>query len=99
MLQTADHAIPQVTPRIIVSYSEAASGLHTGYQGTDALANLTGTPYSARSPDFVCRGGIQRRGNAPAFGGVFLPRFFLRYRRKNRAPGGRKPCRLADIKT
>ena len=26
-----------------VSYSEAASGPHTGYQGTDALANLPGS--------------------------------------------------------
>ena len=42
------------------------------------------------SPDAVCRGRIPKVGGPPpAFGGVFLPRFFLRYRRKNRAPGGR----------
>ena len=42
------------------------------------------------SPDAVCRGRIPKVGGTPpAFGGVFLPRFFLRYRRKNRAPGGR----------
>ena len=31
-----------------VSNSEAASGLLTGLQGTDALANLPGSPYSVR---------------------------------------------------
>ena len=41
------------------------------------------------SPDAVCRGGSVGRGTAPALSGVFLPRFFLRRRRKNRAPGGR----------
>ena len=30
-----------------VSYSAAASGPHTGYQGTDALASLSGSPYQA----------------------------------------------------
>ena len=31
-----------------VSNSEAASGLLTSYQGTDAHTNLPGTPYSVR---------------------------------------------------
>ena len=31
-----------------VSYSEAASGLLTSLQGTDAVTSLPGTPYSAR---------------------------------------------------
>ena len=32
------------------------------------------------SPDAVCRGRIPKVGGPPpAFGGVFLPRFFLRY--------------------
>ena len=31
-----------------VSYSEAASGLLTSHQGTDAHANLCGSPYSVR---------------------------------------------------
>ena len=31
-----------------VSYSAAASGLLTGHQGTDAPANLPGTPYRVR---------------------------------------------------
>ena len=50
------------------------------------------------SPDAVCRGGSLGRGTAPALSGVFLPRFFLRYRRKNRAPGGRKPYRIEEIR-
>ena len=33
----------------------------------------------------------------PAFGSVFLPRFFLRWGRKNRAPGGRQVICLVDI--
>ena len=35
-------------PGQCVSYSEAASGLLTGLQGTDAGASLSGTPYSVR---------------------------------------------------
>ena len=51
------------------------------------------------SPDAVCRGRIPKAGGPPpAFGGVFLPRFFLRYRRKNRAPGGRKQACLEEIR-
>ena len=50
------------------------------------------------SPDAVCRGGSLGRGTAPALSGVFLPRFFLRYRRKNRAPGGRKQACLEEIR-
>ena len=36
------------SPRQCVSNSEAASGLLTGLQGTDARTNLPGTPYSVR---------------------------------------------------
>ena len=51
------------------------------------------------SPDAVCRGRIPKVGGPPpAFGGVFLPRFFLRYRRKNRAPGGRQHACLEEIR-
>ena len=42
--------------------------------------------------------GRLRTARPPAFGGVFLPRFFLRYRRKNRAPGGRQPYRMEEIR-
>ena len=41
---------------------------------------------------------LRAGGPPPALSGVFLPRFFLRYRRKNRAPGGRWQACLADIK-
>ena len=33
---------PELQPQC-VSYSEAASGPHTGYQGTDALTSLPGS--------------------------------------------------------
>ena len=36
------------SPPQCVSYSEAASGLLTGYQGTDARASLPGSRYSVR---------------------------------------------------
>ena len=36
------------SPGQSVSYSEAASGLHTGWQGTDAVASFSGSPYSVR---------------------------------------------------
>ena len=49
-----------------VSYSEAASGPHTSYQGTDALANLPGSPYQAtRTTDTHPRGGSLGRGPPP----------------------------------
>ena len=49
-----------------VSYSEAASGLLTSLQGTDALANLPGSPYQAtRTPDTHPRGGSLGRGTPP----------------------------------
>ena len=61
-----------------VSYSAAASGLLTSYQGTDALANLPGSPYQAtHATDTHPRGWVLRAG-APALSGVFLSIFFLR---------------------
>ena len=49
-----------------VSYSEAASGPHTSYQGTDALANLPGSPYQAtHATDPHPRGGFLGRGLPP----------------------------------
>ena len=41
---------------------------------------------------------LRAGGPPPALSGVFLPRFFLRYRRKNRAPGGRKQACLEEIR-
>ena len=49
-----------------VSNSEAASGLLTRLQGTDALANLPGSPYQAtRTTDTHPRGWVRRAGNTP----------------------------------
>ena len=49
-----------------VSYSEAASGLLTGLQGTDALASLSGIPYQAtHATDTHPRGGSLGRDLPP----------------------------------
>ena len=49
-----------------VSYSAAASGLLTSYQGTDALASLSGSPYQAtRTTDTHPRGGSLGREPPP----------------------------------
>ena len=49
-----------------VSNSEAASGLLTGYQGTDALASLSGSPYcSTHATDTHPRGGSLGRDLPP----------------------------------
>ena len=54
------------SPPQCVSYSEAASGLLTGYQGTDALANLPGSwYYSTRTTDTHPRGGSLGRELPP----------------------------------
>ena len=61
-----------------VSNSEAASGLLTGYQGTDALANLPGSWYcSTRTTDPHPRGWVRRAGNTPpCAASFFLYSFF-----------------------
>ena len=49
-----------------VSNSEAASGLLTGYQGTDARTNLPGSPYKrTRTTDTHPRGWVRRAGSLP----------------------------------
>ena len=49
-----------------VSYSTAASGPHTGYQGTDALANLPGSQnITTRTTDPHPRGGSLGRDLPP----------------------------------
>ena len=54
---------PPNHPRTLVSYSEAASGLLTRLQGTDALASLSGSPYQAtHATDTHPRGGFVGRG-------------------------------------
>ena len=81
-----------------VSASAAASGPHTGYQGTDALANLPGSRNKpTRTTDPHPRGGSIGRGPSRDSRGVFLSIFFLRWRRKNGAPGGRLQSCLAAL--
>ena len=54
------------SPPQCVSNSEAASGLLTGYQGTDALASLSGSPYQpTRTTDTHPRGGFLGREPPP----------------------------------
>ena len=66
---------------------------------TDAVTSLSGTPYSVRlQPRPPPKGWVLRAG-PPALSGVFLSIFFLRRRRKNMAPGGRKPYCMEIIKT
>ena len=49
-----------------VSYSAAASGPLTGSQGTDALANQSGSPYQAtHATDTHPRGWVLRAGSPP----------------------------------
>ena len=56
---------PKLQPQC-VSYSEAASGLLTSYQGTDALASLSGSPYQAtHATDTHPRGGSLGREPPP----------------------------------
>ena len=56
---------PKLQPQC-VSYSEAASGLHTGCQGTDARANLPGSWYCfTYATDTHPRGGFLGRDLPP----------------------------------
>ena len=69
---------PPNHPRTLVSNSEAASGLLTSYQGTDALASLSGSPYQAtRTTDTHPRGWVRRAGSTPpCAASFFLYSFF-----------------------
>ena len=61
-----------------VSNSEAASGLLTGYQGTDALANLPGSRnITTRTTDTHPRGWVRRAGNTPPYAASFFPYSFF----------------------
>ena len=68
-VETKQGAAPKKSiksPPQCVSYSAAASGLLTGYQGTDALTNLPGSPYQAtHATDTHPRGGSLGRGPPP----------------------------------
>ena len=68
-VETEQGAVPKKgikSPTQCVSNSEAASGLLTSLQGTDALANLPGSPYcSTHATDPHPRGWVRRAGNTP----------------------------------
>ena len=80
------------SPPQCVSYSEAASGLLTGYQGTDALANLPGSQnYSTRTLDTHPRGWVRRAGNTPPCAASFFPYSFFAGEERIWPPEGASP--------
>ena len=84
---------PPNHPRALVSASEAASGLLTGYQGTDALANSPGSPYQAtRTTDTHPRGWVRRAGNTPPCAASFFLYSFFAGEERMEPPEG--DCKL-----
>ena len=78
--------------RTLVSNSEAASGLLTGYQGTDALASLSGSPYQATcTTDTHPRGWVRRAGNTPPCAASFFPYSFFAGEERIWPPEGASP--------
>ena len=83
---------PPNHPRTLVSASEAASGLLTGLQGTDALASLSGSPYQAtRTPDTHPRGWVRRAGSPPPCAASFFPYSFFAGEERIWPPEGASP--------
>ena len=83
-----------------VSNSEAASGLLTGYQGTDALANLPGSLYcSTHAPDSHPRGWVRRAGNTPPCAASFFPYSFFAEEERIWPPEGASPLAWKKFKT
>ena len=75
-----------------VSYSEAASGLLTSYQGTDALTSLPGSPYQAtHATDTHPRGWVRRAGNTPPCAASFFPYSFFAGEERIWPPEGASP--------
>ena len=75
-----------------VSNSEAASGLLTSYQGTDALANLPGSPYQAtHATDTHPRGWVRRAGNTPPCAASFFLYSFFAGEERIWPPEGASP--------
>ena len=82
---------PKLQPQC-VSYSEAASGLLTGYQGTDALANLPGSwYYSTHATDTHPRGWVRRAGSPPPCAASFFPYSFFAGEERIWPPEGGSP--------
>ena len=75
-----------------VSNSEAASGLLTSHQGTDALASLSGSPYcSTHVPDTHPRGWVRRAGSPPPYAASFFPYSFFAGEERIWPPEGVSP--------
>ena len=75
-----------------VSYSEAASGQHTGHQGTDALASLSGSQnITTHATDPHPRGWVRRAGNPPPCAASFFPYSFFAEEERIWPPEGASP--------
>ena len=78
--------------RTLVSASAAASGLHTGYQGTDALANLPGSRNKPTcTTDTHPRGWVRRAGSPPPCAASFFPYSFFAGEERIWPPEGASP--------
>ena len=83
-----------------VSNSAAASGLLTSYQGADALASLSGSPYQAtRTTDTHPRGWVRRAGNTPPCAASFFPYSFFAEEERIWPPEGASPLAWKKFKT
>ena len=93
--KTQKPASPKKSPRLqpqCVSYSAAASGPHSGYQGTDALASLPGSPYqAAHATDTHPRGWVRRAGSPPPCAASFFPYSFFAGEERIWPPEGASP--------
>ena len=81
----------------VASASAAASGQLTRLDDGCRNKSAWYPVQCAAAPPTPYQGWVLRAG-PPALSGVFLPLFFLRRRRKNRAPGGRQPYRIEEIR-
>ena len=83
-----------------VSNSAAASGLLTGYQGTDALASLPGSRnITTRTTDTHPRGWVRRAGNTPPYAASFFPYSFFAGEERIWPPEGASPLAWKKFKT
>ena len=90
---------PKLQPQC-VSYSEAASGLLTSSQGTDALANLPGSRnITTHTTDTHPRGWVRRAGNTPPYAASFFPYSFFAGEERIWPPEGASPLAWKKFKT
>ena len=85
------------SPPQCVSYSEAASGLLTGYPGTDAATSLSGTPYHVH-PQYRCRmQGWNPKAGSPPLAASFFPYSFFTGEERMEPPEGASPIAWKKI--